>query len=167
MFEGWSYSQTFRVIGQSLEERGVQDFSLTCQDEEFVVCGQRIAQLKHRWVDQFLGKKRAHTERSVEIHYSLKSLLWLQIRGESLRKNPDQIPDYFRFSQTIRTVGSYVETRSMPLLSLRLSGGTFYLELQERSGNKRVEEHSMGSFETYFIRTYLRRRIMKAAWAAR
>jgi len=49
MFEGWSYSQTFRVIGQSLEERGVQDFSLTCQDEEFVVCGQRIAQLKHRW----------------------------------------------------------------------------------------------------------------------
>ena len=97
-------------------------------------------------------------ERSVEIHYNLKSLLWLQIRGEALRKNPDQVPDYFRLSQTLRTVGKYVDTRYMPLLSLRLSGGTFHMELQERSGNRRVEEHGLGSFENYFVRVYLHRR---------
>ena len=163
MFEGWSYSQTFRVIGQSLEERGVQDFSLTWEDEEFVVRGQPNAPLKQRWVDKFLGQKVVRTERSVEIHYSLKSLLWLQIRGEALRKNPNQIPDYFRPSQTLRTMGRYVDTRYMPMLSLRLSGGTFYLELQERSGNRRVEEHGIWSFENYFLRTYLQRRIVEAA----
>ena len=158
MFEDWSYSQTFRVIGQSLEERGVRDFSLTWEEDEFVVRGQPTAQLKQRWIDKFLGKKVVGTQRSVEIHYNLKSLLWLQIRGEALRKNPNQIPDYFRLSQTLRTVGRYVDTRYMPLLSLRLSGGTFYLELQERSGNRRVEEHGLGSFENYFVRTYLQRR---------
>jgi hypothetical protein len=75
-----------------------------------------------------------------------------------MRKDPNQIPDYFRLSQTLRTVGSYVGNRAMPLLSLRRSGGMLYLELQERSGKKRVEEHPMGSFENYFLRTYLRRR---------
>ena len=43
MFDGWSYSQVLRVIGQSLEERGVQDFSLAWQDDEFVVRGKRLA----------------------------------------------------------------------------------------------------------------------------
>jgi hypothetical protein len=156
MFEGWSYSQVLRVIGQSLEERGVQDFSLVWQDGEFVVRGKRLARLEKRWVDKLLGQKAAHVERTVEIHYSLQSVLWMQIRGEGMRENPNQIPDYFRLSQTLRTVGSYIENRGMPILSLRRRGGTLYLELQERSGKKRVEEHGMGSFENYFLRTYLR-----------
>jgi hypothetical protein len=156
MFEGWNYSQVFRVIGQSLEERGVGDFSLAWQDDEFVVRGKRVAQVEQRWLDKFLGQKNAQVERNVEIHYNLKSLLWLQIRGEAMRRDPNQIPDYFRLSQTLRTVGSYIESRAMPILSLRRSGGNLFLELQERSGNKRVEEHGMGSFENYFLRTYLR-----------
>jgi hypothetical protein len=158
MFEGWSYSQVLRVIGQSLEERGVQDFSLAWQDEEFVVRGKRIAPLEPRWVNKVLGQKAVRVERKVELHYSLQSVLWLQIRGESMRKDPNQIPDYSRLSQTLRTVGSYFDNRGMPILSLRRSGGTLYLELQERSGKKRVEEHAIGSFENYFLRTYLRGR---------
>ena len=156
MFHGLSYSQTFRAIGQSLEERGVQDFSLALQGDEFVVRTQRIAQVEQRWVDKVFGKKVAPAERSVEIHYSLKGVLWLQIRGETLRKNPDQIPDFFRQSQTLRTVGHYLDMRAMPLLSVRRAGGTLYLEFQD-SGNKRVEEHGIGTFENYFLRTYLRR----------
>ena len=93
MFEGWSYSQTFRVIGQSLEERAVRDFSLTWQDEEFVVRGQRNAPVEQRWVDKLLGQKVARTERSGEIHYSLKQRYsGCRIRGEALRKNPDLDP---------------------------------------------------------------------------
>jgi len=156
MFRGWSYAQVLRVIGQSLEERAVQDFSLVWEDGEFVLRGKRIAALDPRWVDKFFGQKRADVERNVEIHYNLKSVLWLQIRGEAMRKNPDQIPDYFRLSQTLRTVGSYIESRDIPILSLARKGGMLYLELQERSGNKRIEEHAMGSFENYFMRTYLR-----------
>jgi hypothetical protein len=158
MFDGWSYSQVLRVIGQSLEERAVQDFSLAWRDGEFVVRGKRSVVLGRRLIDKLLGQKAAHVERSVEIHYGLKSILWLQIRGEAMRKNPNQIPDYFRLSQTLRTVGSYIENRAMPLLSLRRGGGTLFLEFQERSGKSRIEEHGMGSFENYFLRTYLRQR---------
>ena len=156
MFYGLSNSQTFRAIGQSLEERGVQDFSLALQGDECVVRTQSIAQVEMCWVDKVLGKKAAPTERSVEIHYSLKGVLWLQIRGETSRKNPDQIPDFFRLSQILRTVGHYLDMRVMPLLSLRRTGETFYLEFQD-SGKKRLEEHGIGSFENYFFRTYLRR----------
>ncbi|MGZ8497466.1 MAG: hypothetical protein ACXW5W_03495, partial [Candidatus Binatia bacterium] len=119
MFEGWSYSQVLRVIGQSLEERDVQDFSLQWQDGEFVLHCKRIARLEQRWLGKILGHKVGRSERSVEIHYSLKSILWLQIRGETMRKDPNLVPDYFRLSQTLRTVGNYAENRTMPLLSLR------------------------------------------------
>ena len=163
MFEGWSYSQVLRVIGQSLEERGVQDFSLLWQEGEFVLHCKRIARLEQGWLDKILGHKVAHSERSVEIHYSLKSVVWLQIRGEAMRKDANLIPDYFRLSQTLRTVGNYAENRTMPLVSLRRSGGILYLEFQERSGKKRLEEHGMGSFENYFLRTYLRQRKMRQA----
>jgi len=163
MFEGWSYSQVLRVIGQSLEERSVQDFSLLWQDNEFVLRCKRIARLEQHWLDKILGQKVVRSERSVEIHYRLKSVLWLQIRGESMRKDADQVPDYFRLSQTLRTVGNYAENRTMPLLSLRRSGGILYLEFQERSGKTRLEEHGMGSFENYFLRTYLRQRKARQA----
>lgn len=163
MFEGWSNSQVLRVIGQSLEERGVQDFSLLWQEGEFVLHCKRVARLEQRWLDKILGQKVGHSERSVEIHYSLKSLLWLQIRGEAMRKDANLIPDYFRLSQTLRTVGNYADNRTMPLLSLRRSGGILYLEFHERSGKKRLEEHGMGSFENYFLRTYLRQRKARQA----
>jgi hypothetical protein len=163
MFEGWSYSQVLRVIGQSLEERGVEDFSLLWQEGEFVLRCKRIARLEQHWLDKILGQKVVRSERSVEIHYRLKSVLWLQIRGESMRKDADQVPDYFRLSQTLRTVGNYAENRTMPLLSLRRSGGILYLEFQERSGKTRLEEHGMGSFENYFLRTYLRQRKARQA----
>jgi len=158
MFEGWSYSQVLRAIGQSLEERGVQEFTLAWQDGEFVVRGKRSLPLERRWVDKVLGQKAVQTERTFEIHYPVKSVVWLQIRGESMRKDPNQIPDYFHLSQTLRTVGSYIDKRAMPILSLCRSGGTLYFEFQERSGKKRVEEHAIGSFEHYFLRTYLRRK---------
>ena len=163
MFEGWSYSQVLRVIGQSLEERDVQDFSLQWQEGEFVLHCKRIARLEQRWLGKILGHKVGRSERSVEIHYSLKSILWLQIRGETMRKDPNLVPDYFRLSQTLRTVGNYAEHRTMPLLSLRRSGGILYLEFQEHGGKQRVEEHAMGSFENYFLRTYLRQRKARQA----
>ena len=119
MFEGWSYSQVLRAIGQSLEERGVQEFTLAWQDGEFVVRGRRGLPLERHWVDKVLGQKAVQTERTFEIHYPVKSVVWLQIRGESMRKDANQIPDYFRLSQTLRTVGSYIENRGMPILSLR------------------------------------------------
>jgi len=146
-----------------LEERGVKDFSLLWQEGEFVLHCKRVAPLEQPWLDKILGQKVAHSERSVEIHYSLKSLLWLQIRGEAMRKDANLIPDYFRLSQTLRTVGNYAENRTMPLVSLRRSGGILYLEFQERSGKKRLEEHGMGSFENYFLRTYLRQRKARQA----
>ncbi|HEX6770224.1 MAG TPA: hypothetical protein VF208_12790, partial [Candidatus Binatia bacterium] len=98
MFDGWSYSQVLRVIGQSLEERRVQDFSLVWEGEEFIVRGTLVSPSEKRWVDKLLGQKAAHVERTVEIHYSLQSVLWLQIRGESMRMDPNLIPDYFRLS---------------------------------------------------------------------
>ena len=163
MFEGWSYSQVLRVIGQSLDDRGVQDFSLAWQDGEFVVRGKVIAPAEPSWVDKVLSQKTVQIEMSIEIHYRLKSIVWLQIRGEAVRKDANLIPDYFCLSQTLRTVGSYIDSRGMAFVSLRRGGGTLFMEFQERSGKKRLEEHGMGSFENYFLRTYLHRRKARQA----
>ena len=158
MFSDWSYSQTFRVIGQSLEEFGVQNFSLFWRDNRFVVRGTRVVAVKPGWFGLLFERRDKPVNKKIEIHYLHKSILWLQIQGEGMRKRPDQTPDYFRLSQTLRTVGAYIDNLTLSFLSLTLSSGTFTLEFQQRDGRKRVEEHGVGSFENYFLHTYLRGR---------
>ena len=158
MFSDWSYSQTFRAIGQSLEEVGVENFSLFWRDNRFVLRGTRVVAVRRGWFTLPFERSRKPVHKKIEIHYLKKSLLWLQIRGEGMRKRPDQTPDYFRLSQTLRTVGAYIDNLTLSFLSLTLSSGTFTLEFQQRDGRKRVEEHGVGSFENYFLHTYLRAR---------
>lgn len=158
MFSGGSYSQTFRAIGQSLEEFGVQEFSLFWRDDKFVLRGSRGVAVKPGWFAALFEKHPKQVSKKIEIHYLKKSVLWLQIQGEGMRKRPDQTPDYFRLSQTLRTVGAYIDNMTLGFLSLTLSGGSFTLEFQQRDGSKRVEQHGLGSFENYFLHTYLRGR---------
>jgi len=158
MFSGWSYSQTFRAIGQSLEEFGVQDFSLSWEEEKFVIQGQRKISVAQSWLATLFQQAPRQAKRSIEIHYPYRSILWLQIQGEGMRRQPNLTPDYFRLSQTLRTVGAYVDNMTLKFQGLRRVGGNFILEFEQRDGKKRVEEHGLGSFENYFLHTYLRRR---------
>ena len=156
--EGWSYSLILRAIGQSLEEHRVQDFFLLkWHNEDFVVRGHSAAPVELSWIYKLIGQPVTHTKRSLELHYSLTSILQLQNRGVTLRKNPDNIPDYYLLSQTLRTVGRVIDKRALRLQSLERKGETVCLEFQERTGQIRVEEHAINSFENYFLHTLLPR----------
>ncbi|MBM2803028.1 MAG: hypothetical protein HW419_921 [Deltaproteobacteria bacterium] len=158
MFSDWSYSQTFRAIGQSLEEFSVQDFSLSWEEGTFVMRGQRKVNVAQGWLGTLFQKPPRQAERSIEIRYPYRSILWLQIQGEGMRRQPNLTPDYFRLSQTLRTVGAYVDNMTLKFLELRRVGGNFVLEFEQRDGKKRIEEHGLGSFANYFLHTYLRGR---------
>ena len=159
MFSEWSYSQTFRAIGQSLEEQGVNNyFDLTWERDQFIVRGRRREQVIKGWREWFFRQTPDQLSRAIEIQYSHKNILWLEIQGEAMRKQPGQTPDYFRLSQTLRTVGAYIDNLTLSFMSLTRTGGNFTLELRERSGRARIENHGVGSFETYFLRSFLRRR---------
>jgi len=158
MFSGWSYSQTFRAIGHSLEENGVRDFSLLWVDDEFVVRGTKRVAIVPGWFAAVFNLRPKIVNKNIEIHFTKKDILWLQIQGEGMRKQPNRIPDYFRPSQTLRTVGAYVDNMTLEFLLLTRSGGNFTLEFQQSDGRTRVEEHGVGSFENYFLHTYLRGR---------
>jgi len=132
--EGWSYSLILRAIGQSLEEHRVQDFLLKWHNDDFVVRGHSAVPVELSWIYKLIGQPVVHTKRSVELHYSLMSVLQLQNRGETLRKNPNEIPDYHRLSQTLRTVGRVIDKRALRLQSLERKGENLYLEFQERTG---------------------------------
>ncbi|HWH76598.1 MAG TPA: hypothetical protein VNT76_04470 [Candidatus Binatus sp.] len=158
MFSAWSYAQTFRAIGQSLEEQGVNNFfALSWENDQFVVRGRRREQILKGWLDKMFRRTPDELSRAIEIQYTQKNILWLQIQGEAMRKRPGQTPDYFRLSQTLRTVGAYIDNLTFSFLSLTRTGGTFTLELRERSGGMRIEKHGVGSFENYFLRSFLRR----------
>jgi len=133
----------------------VQDFSLAWRDDKFVVRGTRNVAAKRSWFAALFDKRPKQVNKKIEIHYLKKSILWLQIRGEGMRKRPDLAPDYFRLSQTLRTVGAYVDNMTLGFLALTRDGGNFILEFQQKDGHKRVEEHGVDSFETYFLHTYL------------
>jgi hypothetical protein len=154
----WSYSQTLRAIGQSLEELGVQDFQLWPKDENFIVRYTARGPVRRPWWKRVLRRPPEQEERSIEVHYTPKNILWLQIEGEGMRKRADQIPNYYRMSQTLRTIGAYLDNMTLQFLALRQVGGTFFLEFLAWDGKVRVEQHGIGSFENYFLHTYMRGR---------
>jgi hypothetical protein len=154
----WSYSQALRAIGQSLEDLGVQDFQLWPNGQDIIVRYTKRGRVHRPWLKRIPRRPPDQEEKLIEIQYTRRNILWLQIEGEGMRKRDDQIPDYFRKSQTLRTVGAYLDNMTLRFLSLRQAGGNFFLEFLEWDGKKRVEEHGVGSFENYFLHTYLRGR---------
>ena len=74
MFSDWSYSQTFRAIGQSLEEIGVQDFSLSWRDDKFVVRGTRSVAAKRGWFAALFKNRPKDVNKKIELHYLKKSI---------------------------------------------------------------------------------------------
>jgi len=67
----------------------VQDFSLFWRDDKFVVRGTRNVTAKRSWFAALFDKRPKQVNKKIEIHYLKKSILWLQIRGEGMRKRPD------------------------------------------------------------------------------
>ena len=156
------FSQALRAIGQSLESRKIQDFQLLINDEFILVRKMTTNKMrKGSWLSRLLLGSRGDTNDPI-LQYSGDDVRSLQAQGESQRAQPDLTPEFIRLSQTLRTVGAYIDNSAGRFLSLTRSGPMLTVEFEGALGRKRVEEHVVESFHNYFMQMYLHRKTRQA-----
>ena len=109
-----------RAIGQSLEAQQTKDFDLSTLETGFVVCENKPRYLKWRRTIRRNGNGKALDLSGV--HYTVDDIAKLDQSGKERRRTAAQTPAFYVLSQTLRTVGGFVDRRGLRLLELSSRG---------------------------------------------
>jgi hypothetical protein len=158
MDRGKTYDRDLRVIGQALEAKGIDVFELERRGDRYIVNGkpERNPSLLARirdWRERMLGEPAA-----ASINYSLADIERLEREGPSKRRKADRLPDFYSLSNTMRTLGFYLDSKDAELLRIQKRALTVTLLYQSKEGHPEVEEQSIASFYNLFLSLYDKRR---------
>ena len=154
-----SYALALRAIGQSLEAQQTKDFDLSILETGFVVRENKPRYLKWRRNIRPKGKGKALD--LSDVHYSVDDIARLDQSGKEWRRTPAQTPDFYVLSQTLRTVGGFVDRRGFRLLELSRRGSKLALRLEQPEGRSLVETHTIASLHNIFVGMFFDRQKKK------
>ncbi len=156
---GLSYALALRAIGQSLEAQQTTDFDLSAIETGFVVRENKPRYLKWPQTIRRNGKGKALD--LSDVHYSVDDIARLDQSGKERRQTPAQTPDFYVLSQTLRTVGGFVDRRGFDLLKLSRRGLKLTLRLEQPEGRSLVETHTIASLHNIFVGMFFDRQKKK------
>jgi hypothetical protein len=151
------YDQQLRVIGQALETKRINVFELKNHGERYMVHGvpekdpsltARFRDWRERMRGQSLGSSHS---------YTLADLEHLERQGKVRRRKSNCLPDFYSLSNTLRTIGSYLEHKRAELLEIHKRPLSLTLLYQNQDGHPDLEERSIASFYNLFIELYGKR----------
>jgi len=150
------YDQDLRAIGQALEAEGITIFELKREPGKYVVSGtpEKPSSLMDV-LRQLKSNGRRTTPRTLS--FGPREIVRQQWRGCSRRRNSDVLPDFYNLSNTLRTVGAYLDVRNAELLGLEKRPLTVSLLYHNGDGHPRVEDRTIASFYDFFVDQYARR----------
>ncbi len=153
-----AYDQHLRVIGQALEARGIEVFDLKSDGDRYVIKGEarKIPTLMARirdWRERMHGQPVATSN-----SYSRFDIERLEREARSKRRKHDRLPDFYSVSNTLRTVGSYLDSKQAELLEIQKSALSVTLVYRDKDGHPEFEERSIASFYNLFLKLHGKRR---------
>ncbi len=152
-----TYDQQLRTIGQSLEAQRINVFELSNQGDVYVIKGEPdqetslLATLK-RWQ----GRMRREGVAS-SLTFTCTDIEELDRQGRANRAKTNRLPDFHSLPNTLRTVGSYVESKEGELIELRKRQLSVLILTRSKFGHPEFEEKSLGSFYDLFLRLHDKR----------
>jgi hypothetical protein len=151
MRSGNAYDQHLRAIGQSLDNKRITAFELKADAERYLVRGvpekdpDLLARLRD-WRNRMQGASR-----ETSLAYGTGEIERLDMEGRSSRTKPDRLPDFYSLPNSLRTVGSYLDSKNAELLELHKSPLSVTLLYQNEKGHPNMEERSIASFYNLFV----------------
>jgi hypothetical protein len=152
-----SYDQHLRAIGQALEARRINVFELKHQGDQYIVRGNPEKD------SSLVGKLRDWRERiggrSFEsaLSFAPPEIERLDREGKAQRSNPDRLPDFYSLSNTLRTLGCYLEFKGAHLLEIHKGSLNVALLYESKDGHPNFEERAIASFYNFFLALHGRR----------
>src|ERR1051325_41295 len=158
-----SYSQTLRVIGQFLESVKPTEFDLQLRGNTIALQYKAVETVqvpapRSRFGFLSSGPQVKSQKVDVSREYKTDEIAGADREAQAQRVGGDGNADFYSLSQTLRTVGTYLEHRNLQLLAINWDGSHLRLEVMTADGVKKIEEHPVSSFHDYFLRMSLRRK---------
>ena len=155
-----SYDQDLRAIGQALEKRGITIFEIKNQPGRYVVRGtpdkpSSVISSMRRWV------RGGESDASGTLHYSAQEIEEIERQGKKQRAKTGRLPDFYNLSNTLRTLGAYLNSKDAHLLELHKRPLTVTLLYQNSHGHPHMEDRTIASFFNIFIEMHGRRNRLK------
>lgn len=152
-----SYDRQLRTIGQSLEAQRINVFELSSQGDDYVITGEPDRE------NSLLATLRSWQRRmrsqgvNASLTFTSYDLDELDRQGRSHRAKANRLPDFHSLPNTLRMVGSYLESKEAELIELRKHELSFSILSRSKFGHPEFEEKSLGSFYDLFVKLHSRR----------
>jgi hypothetical protein len=156
------YDEDFRSIGQALETKNIRVFELRRLGDWYIVTGVPEGDGSHRsMVHKF--KLRFRRGSDVEsLILALSEVEDLSGKGKAKRAKPGRMPDFRRLSNTLRTIGAYLESKRAKLIELKVRPFSVTLSYQDTDGQQQTEDRTVRSFYSLFLELYGKRNKAKS-----
>jgi len=150
------YGEDFR-IGQALEAKNVRTFELRRLGDWYIVRGvtDGDGSLRSK-VHKFKLRFRSGSDAEPLI-LGLSEVEGLSRKGKAKRSRLGRMPDFRRLSNTLRTVGAYLETKQAKLIELKVRPFSITLTYKDNYGRQQLEDRTTGSFYDLFLKLYGKR----------
>jgi hypothetical protein len=171
-----NYSRILRVIGQTLESLRPETYEVVCYGNCYLVrCrvkennqDKKAEEKKVRGLGAFLRLWRepenpgiretpnAGTSMNVEFLYSLEELNRYDEERKEPRRDPNAMPDPYSLSNTLGTIGEFLDRKSDAKLLFASSHGQEVVILYEtRDGARNLEQYPISTIYEYWIKRYV------------
>jgi hypothetical protein len=171
-----SYSRILRVIGQRLEPLRPETYEVVSYGNCYLVrCrvkensqGKKEEEKKVRGLAAFLRLWREPenpttrenpnegTSMNVEFLYSLEELNHQDEEHKEPRRDPNAMPDPYSLSNTLRTVGEFLDRKPDSKLLFACSHGQEIVILYEtKDGARNLEQYPISTIYEFWIKRYV------------
>jgi len=154
-----SYEEELRVIGQTLESKGISVFEITCLPERYVI--HAVPHPSGSASKKLLAFLRSSS--NSETYSFILSSVEIKRHAKSAKPSTSESLDSFRrASNVLGTVGAYLDLKRAELFELELRPISLSLWYRDRAGNEQQEDRAVSSFYNLFIE--LQRKSLDSSW---
>jgi len=151
------YGEDFRSIGQALEAKNIRAFELKRLGDWYIVQGvsDGDGSLRSK-VHKFKLRFRSGSDPESLI-LGLSEVEDLSRKGKAKRSRVGRKPDFRRLSNTLRTVGAYLESKQAKLIELKVRPFSITLSYKDNYDRPQLEERTIRSFYDLSLELYKQR----------
>ena len=171
-----SYEHILLSIGIGLDALGVQAFDLKVNDNKYIVEGEsEPKKIEERPtpsasgnpVRNFWNRFKAQLSPGISgrkspfvflgMQFTRNDIKRLDRQGRELGSLWEEVPDFRRMPQILRTIGAYVDQKSGCLLKVSRHVQTVTLCFKDVSGREHREEFAPANLYDFWVNVYLRK----------
>jgi hypothetical protein len=151
------YAEHLRVIGQALELRDFAVYEIVHLSEWYVIhgipepTGSLRSKVRH-WL-----RRLQHNDPAKSFTLDLAEIEKLSETGRGRRSKPGRRTNLSTVSNSLRTIGAYLDAREVELFELKRRGDSVTLWYRDKIGHDRKEERTISSFSQLCVKLCERR----------